>query len=271
MKPGIYNIPAEEYHKAAGVSKSMLDHLERSPAHFKAHQEAPKEPTPAMVMGTIVHTAILEPHKPRGFHVVPSGVDGRNKAGKEWYAAHVDLPCIDAEENAGLRGMVNSVARHPLASVIMEGGQNEMSVFAMHEATATLRRSRPDKITKDSGGNPTIVDLKTTDDASYEAFAKTVVNFRYHVQQAFYQDCFEALTGQKPYFLFVVVERKPPYAVACYELERGAVEYGRACYESNLATYAKCVKTNKWPAYSEEIKKLALPSWAFKGTEQYNG
>ncbi len=64
MQPGIYrNISNEQYHGGPGVSKSGLDLIARSPAHFHAAMTAANdnESTPAQQLGTAFHCLVLEP------------------------------------------------------------------------------------------------------------------------------------------------------------------------------------------------------------------
>src|SRR5690554_8185442 len=50
----------EEYHDLPdSISKSGLDLIVRSPAHYRFAEH--REPTRAMVIGTAIHAAILEP------------------------------------------------------------------------------------------------------------------------------------------------------------------------------------------------------------------
>lgn len=64
MKPGIYaDISNADYHGGAGVSKSGLDLVRRSPMHYKSVRDSANdnEPTPAQAIGTAAHSIILEP------------------------------------------------------------------------------------------------------------------------------------------------------------------------------------------------------------------
>ena len=73
MKPGIYeNLSNEEYHgDKDAVSKSGLDLIAKSPAHFKWAQDNPRSETPAMQKGTLIHTMVLEPEKVGELYAVP--------------------------------------------------------------------------------------------------------------------------------------------------------------------------------------------------------
>ena len=75
----LYDLPAERYHRAPGVSNSMLKHLARSPAHLQEYLQHPTEQTRDMLMGSVVHQLLLEPDKPWDWAVRPPGLDGRSK------------------------------------------------------------------------------------------------------------------------------------------------------------------------------------------------
>jgi exodeoxyribonuclease VIII len=112
------------------------------------------------------------------------------------------------------------------------------------------------------------VDLKTTEDASPEAFAKSIANWSYDTQDAFYTDGVLAATG-KPLkaFVFLVVEKSArvvegqPLGVAVYQLDEAGRELGRAKYREDLGIYAQCVKTGIWPCYGDKLKTISLPQW----------
>lgn len=63
MNPGIYDdLPAADYHRGPGISKSGLDLIHRSPLHYAAARAAANDnPTPSQVLGTAFHALLLEP------------------------------------------------------------------------------------------------------------------------------------------------------------------------------------------------------------------
>ena len=82
MKPGVYtDIPNDQHHAADGISKSGLDLIARSPYLYRHRQAV--EQTKAMLIGSAVHCAVLEPALfPHRYTVAPVA-DGRTKAGKD--------------------------------------------------------------------------------------------------------------------------------------------------------------------------------------------
>jgi exodeoxyribonuclease VIII len=89
------------------------------------------------------------------------------------------------------------------------------------------------------------------------------MNFRYHVQAAFYADGYKEVTGQEcPTFLFVAQEKKPPYLSAVYMVDEAMIQAGRRAYQEDLATYKSCRETGNWFGISSKPITLTLPAWA---------
>ena len=259
----IYDLPASQYHAAPGVSNSMLKHLARSPAHLQTYLEQPPEQTPAILFGRIVHQLLLEPEKPWSWAVRPPGLDGRSKEGKEWKARVGNKPILDHEEWLNVEGVVASVRTHPTARLALGNGRSEVSVFMPFTlGRSVLRRARIDFVNE---GNA-LVDIKTTEDARPESFSRTLFNMRYHVQAAYYLDIWnDSLPkGETPKesFVFIAVEKTPPFAVAVYDLARDAINAGRKEYIRLLQLYMDCEEQRHWPAYDPDIQELNLPAWA---------
>lgn len=128
------NLPIEEYHSGPGISKSALDQIARSPAHYMAYKAAPHEPTPAMLLGSVFHAAVLEPGEfDARYCVAPEGIDRRTKVGKEAWAEFEyeanGKEIIKPDIMCTVRGMAQSVAAHPLARSLVTGGTAEQSIY----------------------------------------------------------------------------------------------------------------------------------------------
>lgn len=66
MDPGVYRgLPNDVYHRGPGISKSGLDLIRKSPAHYRAVVTAANDneraPTAAQALGTALHMIVLEP------------------------------------------------------------------------------------------------------------------------------------------------------------------------------------------------------------------
>lgn len=261
---GIYSFPAEQYFAASGVSKSMLDKIAISPAHLQAHLAEPKEPTPAMIIGAIAHRAILEPDTFKdAFYVRPENMKFTTRDGIAWKEEHNDKPILAHEEAVKIQKMVDAVHTHPSAKRLFSNGKSEQSLF-VEDSKQTLRKSRLDWLSEKGSALP---DLKTCESARTQDFEKSIWDYRYFVQAAYYLANCKLCGIDKKDFVFVCVEKSAPYAVACHALDDVALEAGRMVFERDLQVYRNCVESGKWPAYSDGIESIAVPAWAMKTLE----
>ena len=269
----IQEMPNSEYRQYPAISKSDLDRIHRSILHFEAPSS---EPTKAMVEGTAFHTAVLEPeffsHR---YFEEPHWINKRTKAGKEEMAAYTakyrGATMLTQNQLERIDAMDEAVKKHPMAGSIFSGdGMTEASLFWDEKViadgfTATVPcKCRPDYITED---REVLVDLKSTADASTDNFAKSIANYRYHVQAAWYLRGWEMVSGGRAKFVFVCVESQPPHGVACYTLDEGSLAEGFMHSQADLRKYAKYRNApieNKFSGYSPIIEEISLPRWAFK-------
>ena len=272
MQPPMNNT---DYHAHAAVSKSHLDQVARSPLHYWARYLDPNrivpEPTPAMAIGSAVHTHVLELDQWDARYVsAPDGIDRRTKAGKaEWEAfttaatGRTVLPKADADL---VMRMAHSVFTHPAAAMLLAlPGKAETTHMWTDAATGLQCKCRPDWLTDDGR---LLVDLKTTEDAG-RGFAKSIAQWRYHVQASWYLDGIEQATGTRPeQFLFLCVEKKAPYAVAVYAADAEMIAAGAQTAARDLDVLATCKAANAWPGYSDQIEPISLPPWMRPGGTQ---
>jgi exodeoxyribonuclease VIII len=178
--------------------------------------------------------------------------------------------------------MRDAIMAHPAACALLTGCQGvaEYSAYARDTETRVLRRVRPDFWRRDG----IVVDLKTTEDASPEGFARSIANYGYDMQHAYYLDTlslaieqsdlpadFEDYPHSAKQFVFIVVEKKPPYAVAVYVLDEESVTLGRAKYRKALDVYAECKSSGTWPGYGDFVQVIGLPQWHVRQNEHLVG
>ena len=245
-----------DYHADPAVSASHLHAVAASPYHYWSRFLAPGRPpsvqTAAMKLGSLTHSAVLEPDQLASrYGIAP---DRRTNAGKAAVAVMeaAGIEAVTAPEMEQAMAMAASVRSHQAAAALLRDGKAEQSFWFDDVATGLRCKCRPDWYT----GN-TIVDLKTTVDASPKGFAKSVAQWRYHVQQSHY------LAGTfAERFVFIAVEKSYPYAVGVYELDADAVQFGDYERRNNLQTIADCRAISEWPGYGNTIQPLSLPKWA---------
>lgn len=260
-------LPDTVYRAAEGISASDAKHIlpPRTPAHYAAHMagEAKKEPSRAMLLGTMAHVAVLEPHRlDVAFVEKPAGLDFRTKEGKAWKESVGATPVLDAEEAASVRGIRESIARNKAARELLEGAQSEVSLFGMHRTGLGIK-GRVDAI-KDG----VIVDVKTTSSGADAAgFSRQSLALNYHVSAAWYTQLARPTFTKDAEFYWIAVEVTPPFAVAVYRIHPKALQLGMDAMNDALQLIAECEDSGEWPSYADEAQWLDLPAWAYKGAE----
>ncbi|WHG87666.1 exodeoxyribonuclease VIII [Escherichia coli] len=266
IEPGIYyGISNENYHAGPGVSKSQLDDIADTPALYLWRKNAPVDTTKTKTLdlGTAFHCRVLEPEEFSNRFIVAPEFNRRTNAGKEEEKAFL-MECastgktvITAEEGRKIELMYQSVMALPLGQWLVESaGHAESSIYWEDPETGILCRCRPDKIIPEFHW---IMDVKTT--ADIQRFKTTYYDYRYHVQDAFYSDGYEAQFGVQPTFVFLVASTTVEcgrYPVEIFMMGEEAKLAGQQEYHRNLRTLADCLNTDEWPA----IKTLSLPRWA---------
>jgi exodeoxyribonuclease VIII len=230
------------------ISKSGLDKIRKTPAHYKT----PQEETAALRFGRIAHEYILEGKQ----NWVLSPFDSfRTKEAREWRDAQT-LPILIEQQDQEVFKMAMSVHNHEAVKKLIYHGQAEQTYLFDEPTTGAPCRCRPDYITKDNF----ILDLKTTDDASARGFAYSCRKYRYDVQAAFYLDGVEYATGIRPErFIFIAVEKKAPYAVGVYEIDDESVELARIDYIDDLKKWQRAEAAGEFPAvYNNECEIIKV-------------
>ena len=265
---GIHDIGIDDYHGSEGISRSMLMHFMRSPYHYKSNlNQGPSEPTPALILGDLTHTMILEPHMTEEWFVVKPSCDRRTKAGK---IDHERFMCgvqgrtvIDQQTLTLATDMGIAVRDNALASALIKDALIEQSIYFKHKYTGLQCKVRPDV-----WNNTLVVDLKTTKDASYSAFQHSAFNYGYFLQAAMINEALRSLNIEMEKFIFIAVENKQPNGVGIYELsdpdnedsDFSGLAWGIEKFNSLMMSLAECIERESFPCYT--YSRLELPFYA---------
>lgn len=273
------NVDAAQYHRSVGITKSGLIMLRKSPAHFwNWLNSEPDSATPAMNLGTATHTLLFEPEKwAKEIYVIPADAPKKPtstqlKADKpkpetlaiikwweEFEARTKNLCVITQEQEAQARGMVTAVnnCEEAMAFIKHPSAKTEVSISAVEEINGVgiNCKMRCDLLTNDG---KTIVDLKTTMDASYDEFSRSFMSQGYWMQAAHYIATARKAGLPVERFVFIAVEKEQPHIVSLYELDAKSLERAFAIRERLLKVLAECMVSGKWPA-NNGISCLTMP------------
>lgn len=267
MNPGIYrNIGWDDYQRIPGVSITRLKEMRRSPMHYRHRLANPLEGA-ALTLGSAIHCAVLEPHLFEALHAVwdeqtDSGSQ-RPRRGKAW-----DAFCL---ENAGKRILTaaemtacvdtaQAVRADPDAARYLKAGHGEVTM--VWRDGPHVCHGRLDWLTE-VDGETVLVGLKTARDCRPFMFGAAAAKLGYHMQWAFYEDGWRALSDRPARTVEIVVEAVPPHAVAVYRIPEDVTELGRAEYRVLLDQLAECQERGAWPGPVQGEQELSLPAWAY--------
>ena len=160
-----------------------------------------------------------------------------------------------------VKRMAWSLRAHPMfKKVTAKGGHIEDSIMWQDKDTGAMLRTRPDFY-----NDKYIVDIKSTDDATPEAFARSMYKYGYHRQNALQCDGLSEASGKLyEHVVLFAVENKAPYLCRPYLVKGDAVEQGRSEYKKAAGIYKRCVDTNKWEGFPRQIVEIDLPQWAYR-------
>tara|TARA_R110002126_G_scaffold291244_1_gene451358 strand:+ start:681 stop:1451 length:771 start_codon:yes stop_codon:yes gene_type:complete len=244
----------KEYRAAEGLSGSQLGLLYSCPSKFDYARKNPKEATPAMLFGTLSHTAVLEPELlSTSYAVQLVDVDYRrsSKIGKANVEALESrgLPVIKYEDYQSTLAMSVAVrANAEAAKIFRAKGENEKPLF--WEESGVKCKGRLDRYLSELN---VIVDYKTSNDVSLDKFYWKVKDFGYLLQLAHYQAGIKATTGAEAYpgVLIVAQESEAPYPVVVYEIPQELIDEAHAKRRELLREYTGYVVSGVWPSYDK--------------------
>lgn len=230
------------YHAADGYSSTQIRLVNRGGiAALDWYQNAPckSEESPALVLGTALHTAILEPERFATEYACAPSVNLRTNEGKKTLAAF-EADCagrgmtpLKREDFDTVCLMRDSALAYPTVASLLENGVAELSLFwRMHNGL--LLKVRPDWLGEFAGA-PFLLDIKTTDDVL--DFGKSVEKFGYHLQAAFYELVMERVFGLGVDFAFCAISKRQEcgrYPVLLGVLDEEDGYTGRQSIETTL-------------------------------------
>ena len=251
MQPGCYDdIPEKDYHASPGVSVSRLKRHRKAPILATVDTAETRE----MRLGTLIHTAILEPGRLHERFTISDMNRNKNEF-KALEAAEkaAGREVIKQEEMDAALHIRDSAMGDPDVREILTGGPlaTEQSFYWIDPTTGLLCRGRCDAIRLDA---QVCIDLKSAQDASPDEWCWAAGRYRYDWQEAFYRQGIEATCGWSPRaFVFVVVEKVEPWIVQSYILDPDHVAAAYEEVAAELAAYRRNQETGEWPAFGKGL------------------
>lgn len=261
-KPGIYDIPTEEYFSIPALNSSALKHMRKSPAHFKAAIELPR-PEPSSIQqrtfdkGKAFDLYVLEGGYDtlRQAVAVEPNISRQKKEYQEWKAAaqaQKKLVLTETELQNAIAMAKKANEKKTFRKCFEAGVPHRVVVWQCPE-TGLWCKAEIDWIT-DKG---VVVDLKSTADAGFWFFSRNASRLGYANQGAFYLFGLTTITGiSHTEFLLAAVEVEPPFASNVFKVPHETLAEAADENRDRMQAVRNCLDTGEWPEYPDMLMDL---------------
>lgn len=294
VAPGWYkDIPMADYLAIDAMSSSGIELFRRSPLHFKVRPE--DKETPAKKEGTALHLALLEPEKFKGRYISVGRCEAtksdrtrctyngsviRLEAGKahsycgthDPFKGRVEegIEIMPAEALDRIEGMRQAVLAHPDARQFFVGrGASELVGVWKDPATGVLCKIRLDR--QIDRADFIHADLKSTADASEDAFRRTAGRLGYHRKCSWYRRGMAELGKPATSSVLIAVESPKPHGCATYILDEVQLKKVGQAIDGLLYRYAECLETGNFPGYDTGLRHLSFAKWDMPAEQRGEG
>ena len=245
----------KDYFAVNALSNSDFRLLKESVLHYE-NKELFKLESTSLTLGSAVHKLVLEPETFNDDFIIEDfeGADlNKNtklykEAKKAWLDSVGDREILSKD----LFEQVTLMARNvkAIAGGLLQNGVAERAFFRKFDNVPV--KCKADYYIESAG---VVIDLKTT--KSIKDFKKSILEYGYGTQSAFYSDVISSLGYKADRFVFILVETTKPYMVSVQEMQLEGIEEGRAIYSELLETWKSYKKDN----VVNVIKTTNYPEW----------
>jgi hypothetical protein len=264
----------EQYAAIDAVNFSSLKHLfvdragpdvpdlcVTSPYRYDYHRKHPTEPTAAMRLGRLTHTAVFEPDRLPVEYLVCCCDDRRKKEHRTCVTSAEDQGRTLVTDSDYQRALTirDAVRANPIAAAYLRDGEAEQTIRWTDPTTGLACKGRLDWFARSPRA---IVDLKTTNDIGERAFRAACERMGYFRQLAMYAMGVEACGLMvEARCVLIAVENRPPFEVAVYPVDSDSLHSARAEVEELLTVLKACREADLWPPRYTTERILRRPDW----------
>jgi hypothetical protein len=272
--PGIYeDVSFADYCDWDAINHSKLYRIDKSPLNTQIGPDF--SGSSSIRFGQLVHTGRLEPESvSKRYAVMPAFEnDAENETAtgkpststatqyvkecrKAFAKMNATKTVISQAEYNDLNNALDAINACPQAVERLSNGSPETSIVWHDQATGLRCKARIDFV-----GESHLADLKTSRDDKNtplpESFEYSLWTYSYYSQAAWYQSGWEALTGARLPFWFVVLGTGSPMQCVAAPVGEMTLRLGRDKNKERLALYKLCHDRGEFPGYeSPEIFEL---------------
>lgn len=217
-------------HLSSSALKYLYDDHEKFIKYYVNREKT--EPSPALVFGTAIHTAILEPHLFDSEIIIYPEQYRRGNSWKEFALQHPNSNILTMNEKTQLDALVEACNNSKLAKELLTDCKFEHTL--MTELDGLPVKCRCDGINIEKGY---IIDVKTTRyDSSSDSFKMALQEHHYDLSAELYRQIASSVYNKEFDFYFIVLS-KADYKCRVYKTSSKTFATGQLKLLSAYETY----------------------------------
>ena len=252
---------------AMAIPKKWKFEKENKAEKEEEGEEAKKEKK-SLFFGTLLHTLSIEPNNYEKEYGLARKFDGRKNEDKaalaEWLQINKGKKPVEPTVYANSQTALKNVLAHKAFQTLRSAATPELSHYIKSKELGVPCKFRPDLLNVEAGY---MVSVKTTKSPETDGWPKEVINFNYHIKEAFYQILLnECYGGKITEFYWFVIGNCAPFDCGLYQMPEELLSIGREWVRYYAATYKECLETNNWWglekfATEQGILPFETPTW----------
>lgn len=256
------------YHANPALSNSRISLLLKCPAAYKWSMDHPKEEdSDTLLLGRLFHAMVLEEETVADKYSLKkfNGSTREGKAEKKT-AEEAGLTLVPKYIWDAATEMAAKVRWSQFWQTVLQDRDSLTTETSIYWNQGGIDcKARLDCITTMGNFGRVIIDLKSTQDSNPEAIKKSIATYGYHRQAAWYRHAL-ALEGiPTEAFIFVFVEKQPPYNLTVAVISEAAQAAATEEIRTALDTFRQCQESNCWPDYTNgQVVEVDLPEWYYR-------
>lgn len=247
-----------EYHKLPNLSASKIKLLLESPREFK--EKSWGKASHAMRFGTLCHLELLEPEKKHEDHVII--VEAKSDKTKKFDLAESENPeklVIRRPDYDEAMALCRAAQEKPEILELLADGVCEKAIVGELPGIGPVK-CKIDLLKVDTGN---VIDLKTAAVRGSIRPDKCILDYNYHIQNAFYRMMLKEIgLGDVDFTFLFLFKNAPTYDRLICSLDDDFKAYADKELNRLLDLFKRCRDTDTWGGkFSENEIQIKLPTW----------
>jgi len=179
---------------------------------------------------------------------------------------------VDADDYETARKCAQAVKDNGAAFALLKGAITERAMF--FNFMGLPAKCKIDAVNLEK---QIIIDVKTTRAAGPQGFLKSILEYSYHMQAAFYAHAMSRFSINRGLsvneidfeYYILAIEKFAPYEICLHKLDKPILQVGKTEIEYYFQKYKACIEKQTFPGYSKQSNLINfLPDWYLMQLQQ---